>query len=170
LLAQIQQKAFDVLKEDSLPLDSLLAAISRFSLQTSARNQFFGNVIERGQSTVQQHIDIMLADGKTQIRAAITEQSADRLALAPGKEVLVLIKAPWITLGFSAENPHNALQGEVTSIQRGKSNSEVLMRLPSSETLCATVPNSDIDNLALKIGQMVFAQFDDDKVIIATLC
>ena len=37
LLAQIQQKAFDVLSDDdALPLDSLLAAISRFSLQTSA--------------------------------------------------------------------------------------------------------------------------------------
>ncbi len=30
LLATIQQKAFDTLKDDSLPLDSLLAAISRF--------------------------------------------------------------------------------------------------------------------------------------------
>ena len=36
LLAQIQQKAFDVLSDDdALPLDSLLAAISRFSLQTA---------------------------------------------------------------------------------------------------------------------------------------
>lgn len=34
LLGQIQQKAFDVLSDDdALPLDSLLAAISRFSLQ-----------------------------------------------------------------------------------------------------------------------------------------
>lgn len=40
LLGQIQQKAFDVLNQDDLPLDSLLAAIARFSLQTSARNQF----------------------------------------------------------------------------------------------------------------------------------
>ena len=32
LLAQIQQKAFDVLSDDdNLPLDSLLAAISRFT-------------------------------------------------------------------------------------------------------------------------------------------
>lgn len=170
LLAQIQQKAFDVLKEDSLPLDSLLAAISRFSLQTSARNQFFGTVVERTHQTVQQHIDILLADGKTQIRAAITEQSADRLALTPGKEVLVLIKAPWITLGFNAENSHNALRGEVISIQHGEKNSEVLVKLPSSETLCATVPNTEMDKLALKTGQTVFAQFDDDKVIIATLC
>lgn len=69
---------------------------------------------------------------KTKIRAAITEQSADRLALTPGKEVLVLIKAPWITLGFTAENPHNALQGSVTHIQRGENNSEVLMKLQSS--------------------------------------
>lgn len=46
LLAQIQQKAFDVLSDDdNLPLDSLLAAISRFSLQTSARNQWFGTVM-----------------------------------------------------------------------------------------------------------------------------
>lgn len=170
LLAQIQQKAFDVLKEDSLPLDSLLAAISRFSLQTSARNQFFGTVVERTHQTVQQHIDILLADGKTQIRAAITEQSADRLALTPGKEVLVLIKAPWITLGFNAENSHNALRGEVISIQHGEKNSEVLVKLLSSETLCATVPNTEMDKLLLKTGQTVFAQFDDDKVIIATLC
>lgn len=34
LLAQIQQKAFDVLSDDdALPLNSLLTAISRFSLQ-----------------------------------------------------------------------------------------------------------------------------------------
>jgi molybdate transport system regulatory protein len=48
LLAQIQQKAFDVLSDDdNVPLDSLLAAISRFSLQTSARNQWFGTVTAR---------------------------------------------------------------------------------------------------------------------------
>ncbi len=48
LLAQIQQKAFDVLSDDdALPLDSLLAAISRFSLQTSARNQWFGTITGR---------------------------------------------------------------------------------------------------------------------------
>jgi molybdate transport system regulatory protein len=38
LLAQIQQKAFDVLSDDdALPLDSLLAAISRFSADQRAQ-------------------------------------------------------------------------------------------------------------------------------------
>ncbi|TGD28456.1 molybdenum-dependent transcriptional regulator, partial [Salmonella enterica subsp. enterica serovar Poona] len=37
LLGQIQQKAFDVLSDDdALPLDSLLAAISRLSLKTKS--------------------------------------------------------------------------------------------------------------------------------------
>ncbi len=100
LLGQVQQKAFDVLQQDDLPLDSLLAAISRFSLQTSARNQFFGTVIERDHQQVQQHLAILLNDGTTRLTAAITQQSADRLQLVPGKEVLALIKAPWVRLSI----------------------------------------------------------------------
>ena len=97
LLAQIQQKAFDVLSDDdALPLDSLLAAISRFSLQTSARNQWFGTITGRDHQQVQQHVDVLLADGQTRFKVAITAQSADRLGLDEGQEVLVLLKAPWV--------------------------------------------------------------------------
>jgi len=170
LLAQIQQKAFDVLKDDSLPLDSLLAAISRFSLQTSARNQFFGKVVERDHLSVQQHIEVLLNDGTTRIRVALTEQSADRLALTPGKEVLVLIKAPWVNLRIEATHADNSLPGAIRSIQQGKDNSEVLVQLAGGDILCATVPNADVIQLSLTEGQNVFAEFEDDKAIIATLC
>lgn len=170
LLAQIQQKAFDVLKDDSLPLDSLLAAISRFSLQTSARNQFFGKVVERDHLSVQQHIEVLLNDENTRIRVALTEQSADRLALTPGKEVLVLIKAPWVNLSPEATHADNSLSGEIQSIQQGKESSEVLLRLAGGDILCATVPNTAVTQLSLVEGLNVFAEFDDDKAIIATLC
>ena len=91
LLAQIQQKAFDVLSDDdALPLDSLLAAISRFSLQTSARNQWFGTITGRDRQQVQQHVEVLLADGKTRLNVAITAQSAEKLGLDEGQEVLVL--------------------------------------------------------------------------------
>ncbi len=79
LLAQIQQKAFDVLQDDNLPLDSLLATIARFSLQTSARNQFFGTVQARSRDAVQQHLSVLLADGKTAVNVLLTQQSAERL-------------------------------------------------------------------------------------------
>ncbi|VFS85879.1 Transcriptional regulator modE [Kluyvera cryocrescens] len=68
-----------------LPLDSLLAAISRFSLQTSARNQWFGTVTQRDHQQVQQHVDILLADGTTRLKVAITAQSGERLGLDEGK-------------------------------------------------------------------------------------
>ncbi|WBL71793.1 molybdenum-dependent transcriptional regulator [Serratia liquefaciens] len=173
LLGQIQQKAFDVLQQDELPLDSLLAAISRFSLQTSARNQFFGTVIERDHQQVQQHLDILLNDGKTRLSAAITQQSADRLQLSPGKEVLALIKAPWVKLNTDPAlvgAADNALAGVVASIQPGTDHSEVLVTLTGGETLCATVSNAELQQLKLRPASPVHALFNADRVIVATLC
>ncbi|MBJ7221630.1 MULTISPECIES: molybdenum-dependent transcriptional regulator [unclassified Brenneria] len=173
LMAQIQQKAFDVLQEDDLPLDSLLAAIARFSLQTSARNQFFGTVLARDDGQVQQHVDILLADGKTSISALITQHSAERLQLKSGKEVLVLIKAPWVNVcaaSSPATKADNRLQGRISSIQPGAENSEVLIALAGGETLCATVPNDVVSQQQLRRDQDVSAYFNADRVIIATLC
>lgn len=173
LLAQIQQKAFDVLQDDSLPLDSLLASISRFSLQTSARNQLFGTVVKRHYEQVQQQLEVLLTDGKTRVNAAITRQSADRLALTEGKEVLVLIKAPWIELTtHPAALPasDNQLKGIISAIEQGREQSEVLVQLADGQTLCATVPNNQVQQQSLEKGSEVTAFFNADRVIIATLC
>lgn len=172
LLAKIQQKAFDVLSDDdNLPLDSLLAAISRFSLQTSARNQWFGTVTARDNSQVQQHIDVLLADGTTRLKAAITAQSGQRLGLDEGKEVLVLLKAPWVNITRDpalAKDADNQLSGAISHIERGEAQCEVLMTLPDGQVLCATVPVTDAADL--EEGAVVTAYFNADRVIIATLC
>ncbi|WP_421531876.1 molybdenum-dependent transcriptional regulator [Lelliottia amnigena] len=172
LLAQIQQKAFDVLSDDdALPLDSLLAAISRFSLQTSARNQWFGTVTARDRAQVQQHVDILLADGTTRLKVAITAQSGERLGLDEGKEVLVLLKAPWVNITRDAEQAKtadNQLRGTISQIERGEEQSEVLMTLPDGQILCATIPAPAADDLTE--GVDVTAYFNADRVIIATLC
>ncbi|MDC9596427.1 molybdenum-dependent transcriptional regulator [Xenorhabdus anantnagensis] len=173
LLEKIQQKAFDALKEDSLPLDSLLAAISRFSLQTSARNQFFGTIIERNHENIQQNVRVLLADGKTSISAALTEQSANRLNLVKGKEVLVLIKAPWITLTKDhapAASFDNALPYQISHIEAGVEFSEIILTLDGSESLCVTLSNQEVSRLQLQPHDSVTALFNADKVIIATLC
>ncbi|MBE8595597.1 molybdenum-dependent transcriptional regulator [Xenorhabdus sp. BG5] len=173
LLEKIQQKAFDVLKEDSLPLDSLLAAISRFSLQTSARNQFFGTIIERSQTNIQQHVRILLAEGNTSVYAVVTEQSANRLNLVTGKEVLVLIKAPWITLTKDhapSVSFDNVLSGQVSHIETGTEYSEIILTLDGGESLCVTLSNQEITRLQLQPRDSATALFNADKVIIATLC
>ncbi|QJT79882.1 molybdenum-dependent transcriptional regulator [Kosakonia sp. MUSA4] len=172
LLAQIQQKAFDVLSDDdALPLNSLLAAISRFSLQTSARNQWFGTVTARDHQQVQQHIEVLLADGETRLKVAITAQSGERLGLEAGKEVLVLLKAPWVNITQDAQRAalaDNQLKGFISHIERGEQQSEVLMTLPDGQQLCATVPTHDVDNLQEQ--REVTAYFNADRVILATLC
>lgn len=72
LLEQIQQRAFDVLQDDAQP-GSLLGAIARFSLQTSARNQLYGRIVARDFQPVQQQVSVLLNDGVTHIQVALTE-------------------------------------------------------------------------------------------------
>jgi len=148
-----------------------LAAISRFSLQTSARNQWFGTVTARDNSQVQQHIEILLADGSTRLRVAITAQSGERLGLDEGKEVLVLVKAPWVNITNHpehAKDADNQLHGTISHIERGSEQCEVLMALPDGQILCATVPVDEASEL--EEGAAVTAYFNADRVIIATLC
>ncbi|MGM3175825.1 molybdenum-dependent transcriptional regulator [Dickeya lacustris] len=173
LLGQIQQKAFDVLQDDGIPLDSLLGAIARFSLQTSARNQFFGTIIDCDQQQVQQHLSMLLADGQTRIQAALTQQSVARLALASHKEVLALIKAPWIivTPQTAARPAHdNVLAGHISHLQPGETHSEVLVTLDGGEVVCATLTNEEVAQRGLQPEMAVYASFNADQVIIATLC
>jgi molybdate transport system regulatory protein len=169
LMEQIQQKAFDALQQDTLPLDSLLAAIARFSLQTSARNQLFGTVVSNDAQQVVQHLLIQLADGVTQLNVALTQRSADRLQLAAGKEVLVLIKAPWIRISRDAAEDDNQLAATVSAIEPGEQMSEVLMKLVSGETLCATLSNDQLQQLRLQPGDAVIASFNAEHAIVATL-
>ena len=122
LLAQIQQKAFDVLSDDdALPLYSLLAAISRFSLQTSARNQFLGTIqaIRSGAEcgTVNDVVEMRITGGQP-LFATITHHSAVHLDLKIGMEVFALIKASSIQLVANpvAEIPPcgmNQLEGHI---------------------------------------------------------
>lgn len=169
LMEQIQQKAFDALQQDSLPLDSLLAAIARFSLQTSARNQLFGTVIANDAQQVVQHLTVLLADGKTQLSVALTQRSAQRLQLAEGKEVLLLIKAPWIRVNHQPGEEDNQLVAQISAIEPGEQVSEILMTLASGETLCATLPNAEVQQQNFQPGDPVTASFNAEHAIVATL-
>ncbi len=66
--------------DDALPLDSLLAAISRFSLQTSARNQWFGTITGRDHQQVQQHVEVLLADRQTRLKSLSPRRAQSALA------------------------------------------------------------------------------------------
>lgn len=173
LLAQIQQKAFDVLGRDNLPLDSLLAAISRFSLQTSARNQWFGTVERLSVHPLQPQVSVLLANSNILIKAAVTAQSAQRLELVAGKEVLVLIKAPWVRLVRHTDPPvitDNQLPGVISDLLQEEGQSELILNLSGGYSLCAMLNDQQYADLNPQPGEQVMACFAADQVVIATLC
>ena len=85
---------------------------------TSARNQFRGKVIGIKAGAVNDEVAIKLPGG-TELTAVITCTSTKNLGLAPGKDVIALIKAPWVILATNLEgirlSARNQLKGTVTA-------------------------------------------------------
>jgi molybdate transport system regulatory protein len=62
------------------------------ALQTSARNQFKGKVASLKLGGVMADVTIDIGNGQT-MSAVITRESAERLDLTEGKEVIAMVKA-----------------------------------------------------------------------------
>ncbi|MEE8628855.1 MULTISPECIES: TOBE domain-containing protein [Methylobacterium] len=61
-------------------------------MKISARNQLDGKVVEVKKGATTAHVRVELAGGQF-VTAAITNESADELGLAPGKTVKAVIKS-----------------------------------------------------------------------------
>ncbi|GAA3526332.1 TOBE domain-containing protein [Zobellella aerophila] len=170
LLGQIERMAVTALQDDNASLDSLLAVVARFSLQTSARNQFFTRVVSLDPTDISRKVTLSMAGG-VPLYADITESSCRRLKLEPGKEVLALIKAPWIGLTGQPTPAvgDNQLAGTITDIIPGEEFDEYLLRLEQGENLCALLTKETSASLRIKRGERAWARFAPSQVILATL-
>ncbi|MBR4401453.1 MAG: TOBE domain-containing protein [Synergistes sp.] len=70
-------------------------------MKLSARNQFAGTVKAVAEGAVNAEVAVTL-DGGEEITSIITMTSAKKLALAPGKKVLVVVKASDVMVGVEA--------------------------------------------------------------------
>lgn len=167
LLAQIERMAVDALQDDAASLDSLLAVVSRFGLQTSARNQFFAHVQALNPDDLSQQVCLTLKGGAT-VWADITGRSCRRLGLFEGKEVLALIKAPWVTIESESEPclPGNRLPGVVREVIAGEQFNEVILTLDQGGDICALRP---VHEPVPAPRERAVACFSPDQVILATL-
>lgn len=139
-------------------------------MKVSARNQFKGTVAEVRAGSVYTEVLVRLKGGATLV-AMVTKESAESLAIAPGKEVIAMIKAPHVILitdfGGYRISARNQLQGKVTQVKPGAINSEVDVALDAGETMAATVTNESVESLGLHEGQSVTAVFKAGSVILA---
>jgi molybdate transport system regulatory protein len=137
--------------------------------KTSARNAFFGKIVEIERGDVQARITLINFSGH-RVSSIITSESLNRLQLQPGRLVTAEVKAPWIILqrgeAPSACSADNRFQGKIIRINRGKVNSEYVVRIDDGTELCALTSTSNGAALALTVGDMVWVLFNGFAVIL----
>lgn len=182
LLAEIQDRALYALQDESVPLDSLLGAISQFSAQSSARNQYLAKVISVQQQNLNDLICVELEQG-LQLYAEVTRSSSSRLDLLPGREVIVMIKAPAVSVKFPvppsstiveleqqvSDSVFNRLPGVVSSYRCEAGNSEIVLQLCEGIEICAVLDSSFMQEVAVVEGQAMIAEIDPAQVLLATI-
>lgn len=143
--------------------------IRRFSLQTSARNQFSGKVLDIKKGAINSEIIIGIK-GEDRISAVITKDSLKRLNIKKGDELIALIKASSVILMHMVDNIKigacNKLAGEITKINTGAVNNEVIVALKGGNILTAVITKDSCEDMELKTGSKVFAIFKASDVIV----
>lgn len=172
LLDTIQNMGLKALNDKDAPLHSLLGVMSKFSLQTSARNQFFGTISQIENHTLHDRVFIRLQGGQHVI-ATVTHGSTLRLQLAIGKDVVALVKGPAIRICDKPpadQQLDNQLHGMIEEMQYDESSAEVNLKLDENDEICALVDRQESESENLTKGRSALACFSSSQVIIATLC
>jgi len=139
-------------------LDRSLALMKRISMKSSARNALTGTVESVTKGAVNAEVGLRLRGGDP-LHAVITLESLQELDLAPGREVLALIKASWIILTMGGEwqrsSARNRLCGQVQRIVPGEISAEVVYTLAGGSTIAATITRQSLTALDIVVGDQV---------------
>ncbi|MFP3582822.1 TOBE domain-containing protein [Paraburkholderia sp. SIMBA_055] len=137
-------------------------------MQTSARNQFAGEVVQLTHGAVNDEVTLRTADG-LEIVAIITHGSAKTLGLAAGKQAFALVKASSVIVMVDVSkdqvSARNCIAGTVTAVTTGAVNSEVTIGAGSAQ-IAAIVTNESVERLGLAVGQAATAIFKASSVIV----
>lgn len=141
----------------------------RLIMKASARNQLFGQVTAVQSGAVYSEVAVGLKGGDSLV-ASVTNESVTALGLAPGVEVIALVKAPQIIVvkdfGGYRLSARNQLSGAVARVQKGSVNAEVVIQLAGGDSIAAGITNESVDAMGLKDGDAATAVFKAGSVIL----
>lgn len=169
LLSQTQQKAFEILQDESISLTSQLNATAHFSLQSSARNQFFGKIKTLTPQNAQMIVGIDIPGLSQLIYASITEASALRLQCALNKDIMLMFKAPWLELypELPQNRPRtNYFKGQISTMRAQAHSQEISVQLAEHIHFCALVNNAKNE---FQLQQSIWAYINPEAIILAGL-
>ena len=88
-------------------------------LKNQCKNQLFGKVSGLKQKGTLVWVDVNIEGMNEPICAVITEKSSKRLELTLGREVMLLIKAPWIKLNVQPIGLNNFM-GKIVTVEQNE--------------------------------------------------
>ncbi len=144
--------------------------IKRMNMKTSVRNQYRGIITQLKIGAVNDEIEVQIAGGQKLI-AIITHESTEELGLRIGSEVFALVKASSIVVmsGLGSDvklSARNQFTGQISRIQMGAVNSEIVIEMNDHTSLAATITNESCDTLGLAVGQIATGIFKASSVIL----
>jgi molybdate transport system regulatory protein len=149
------------------PIDLLFWNVA---MKTSARNALHCRVSGITRAAVNAEVALRLT-ASSGIIAVITSHSVDELGLAPGRDVVALIKSSFVILARAEDAPllsvANRVPGTVLDRVDGGVNSEIVIDIGDGKTLASVITRHSADALGLREGVAVVALFDAAHVILA---
>ncbi len=149
---------------------SPVGLVTGYFMKTSARNTLRGTIVDIRSDALNAEIAVAVTD-KTTIHALVTSASLRELGLCVGRQVLVLIKAPFVLIATgekpSALSARNCVPGIVNRCELSAVSAEVVLGIGDGKTLAASLTAHSVRRLELAPGKPAWAIFDEAHVIIA---
>lgn len=174
LMNEMQSMVMKALMDTNVTTESLLDILGHFSLKTSARNQLKGRITRIESQDVKDRIVVELNQG-SEISAIITRVSTEQLQLEIGKEVLLLFKAPSVTISQTSQNTDkNQLKGKLIHLTQGDASSEVFLDIGDGTLLYASVTHQSLEentlkNNTLQLDNAYYASFEPSQILVTCL-
>ena len=155
------------------PLDRLSW---RLGMKTSARNTLSGVVAKVTPGAVNSEVTLHVGRGASTdhgaaIVAIVTKESAQELALAPGRSAMALVKSSFVILAAGHDplrtSARNRLEGVVVEHRVGAVNDEVVLDCGHDLRITATLTRESGEALGLAVGAPAQALIKASHVIVA---
>jgi molybdate transport system regulatory protein len=170
---ELQHRQFlQQLNQDLADDPNMLMLLKRLVIKTSATNQLFGTITNIQTGAVNAEVSVELKGGE-QIVSTLTLSELRLLGLSIGSDVVLLINGPEIIIltdpGNLTLSARNCLCGAVIRVQYDGVDAEVVIQLPSGDSLVSTISQVSALSLGLIPGVSANAIFKSNAVIIGTI-
>lgn len=136
--------------------------LQRLVIKTSGRNQLFGCITDIRAGAVNAEVKVQLKDGES-IITTVDLNSLHELELKIGIDAVLLINSTDVALavdkGAYQFSARNQLAGHVLTVQQNTDDVDIIVLLPSGETLIACITMQSLQNLNLSVGKAVWVIF-----------